>query len=152
MKLIKGFWYEIPPHENCYEVAVVRTNRTPNSVSGAGYELIQRFDNEEDAKEWLDNQVGFIKEITSPDQDGFSLLYEGLNCQVIVSISKDAVETLEIHSENVAELLGQINFEPLIESLFPDANLDKIDIDSDGVKIKGKLIYNIDKLKEIVKR
>ena len=153
-KLIYGEWWEITPTNNFGECAVINTHKSVNVVSGvvSTDEIIENFKSVEEAKKFLKGQLGFIKNITHPpSRDGFTLLYQKGNSNIIISIADSVLSSYNIAADNVEELLEQMMFEPLIESFLDEdgETLVRIDIDTSGAKAKGKIVRQIEEVKQI---
>ncbi len=98
--------------------------------------------------------IKFIKKYNSPN-GLVGLIYNIDNDKIIVEVGGTALSTLEIH--NLPEdALGKI-FTPVIFAIYAELNeqgakLDRISIDSEGAKIKGKIVCSREKINEIIKK
>ena len=100
-------------------------------------------------------EIKFLKNITAPDQDGFGLLYKVDNNKLEIQVGRTLLSILNINADTIEELFEQFRLEPMIESIdtfySKEGNfIDKIDLNSDGLKIKGKIHYSTDELKKFV--
>jgi hypothetical protein len=99
--------------------------------------------------------IKFIKDITEKDRDGFRLLYKVDEHELEVRISRTLLGMFNINAYTVEELFERFRLEAMIDSIdtfFSKENnyINKIDLDSDGLKIKGRVYYSTDKLKDFV--
>ena len=99
--------------------------------------------------------IEFLKDITEKDRDGFRLLYKIDNNELEVRVSRTLLGMFNIDVYTVKELFERFRLEAMIDSidtLFSKENnfINRIDLDSDGLKIKGKVYYSADKLKDFV--
>jgi len=99
--------------------------------------------------------INFIKDITNPEDDGYSFRYRVDDNNLVIQISRTVLGMWGIIADNAEELLEQINFEPLITdviNIFSEnkKNVETIIIESNGCKVNGKIIYTNDDTKNLI--
>ncbi|MCK5416176.1 hypothetical protein KAI92_01975 [Candidatus Parcubacteria bacterium] len=100
-------------------------------------------------------KIEFIKDITEPGRDGFKLLFLVDDGKLEVYISRTFLGMFNIDVENTTKLFEQFRLDNMInsiDSMYSKDNsfINEIVLDSDGLKIMGKVCYSTDSLRKFI--
>ena len=100
-------------------------------------------------------EIHFTRDITRRDQDGLGLIYSVDGQDLKVQVSRTFLGMFGIQAENAEELFEQCRLELMIQSIHDQYQgnkgpIEKIDLDSYGAKIKGKVYFSPDDLRKFI--